>query len=99
MLAQTRKQTNINTNNTRIMIITIEGKQGEGKSALAREVTFGKTTLFILEADLGEKVKRILAEGIDFLVVDEVKDSTKVKLFLEEVKRKPNNTIIISQTK
>lgn len=66
------------------MIITIKGKQGEGKTALVKTILRKKKAIFIDQYDL--KVKDWLLElddSIDFLVVDEVTKMKKTKLFLE----------------
>lgn len=68
------------------MIITIEGKQGEGKTSLAREIVKGKKAILIGIEDIrGKEWLSDLAdkkeEGIkfDFLVIDGITDITDIQ--------------------
>lgn len=56
------------------MIITIEGKQGEGKTTLAREICKGKKVSFIKEHSLISPFwTNQMDDDTEMIVVDEVK--------------------------
>lgn len=57
------------------MIITIEGKQGEGKTTLAKKICKGKKVSFIDEHSLKSPFwTNQMDEDTDIIVVDNVKD-------------------------
>lgn len=83
------------------MIITIEGKNGEGKTTLAKMITEinNKKAIFIYEYDLYNKSwLSELDSSIHFLVIDEITEIKKAKLFLKKIKVKlPTGIILIRQ--
>lgn len=60
------------------MIITIKGKQGSGKTNLARKICKGKNFLYINESFLNSTWwTHEIDKKIDFIIVDEVKNYKK----------------------
>lgn len=87
------------------MIITIEGKQGEGKTTLANEICKGKKTVFITESSLKNSMwSAQIDRETEFLVVDEVILFSKTQHFFRKAIRKFSKTekfphvILINQT-
>lgn len=60
------------------MIITIEGKRGEGKTMLAREITKGKRAVWINEYRLDSQWwTGLIDKTTEFIVFDEISDINK----------------------
>ena len=61
------------------MIITIEGKRGEGKTMLAREITKGKRAVWINEYRLDSQWwTGLIDKTTEFIVFDEISDINKL---------------------
>ena len=87
------------------MIITIEGKQGEGKSKLTDKITKGEGVLFISNYELLQDMDNeddlfVALEHSDYLVVDYITDLIFCKKSVEKLqKRLPKtNFILITQS-
>ena len=62
------------------MVIVIEGKQGEGKTTLVNKITQGAKVLTISEKDTSSiNWMASLTHDTEYLVVDEVRQTRKVK--------------------
>lgn len=61
------------------MIITIEGRPGEGKSTLAGAICAGKNVLHITENDLNGRLWFCTDNVPDYIVVDNVNNIELVK--------------------
>lgn len=57
------------------MIITIEGKAGEGKNLLSKKITQGSTSILLDEYEVGRAFwNRNISKTTDFVIIDDVKD-------------------------
>ena len=61
------------------MIITIEGKPGEGKSKLASMICANKNVLYMEESYLGGRLWFCADRTPDYIVVDNVNNIERVK--------------------
>lgn len=67
------------------MIITIEGKQGEGKTVLAGMITEGKTCHYLNHGDIKRMAK--VVESVkhdDYIVIDDIVDYDAVYTFFKK---------------
>jgi thymidylate kinase len=61
------------------MIITIKGKEGEGKTLLAKEICKGKNVSFIEQHFLKSPFwTELIDDNVDFIIIDNVVDKSDV---------------------
>ena len=60
------------------MIITIEGKRGEGKTSLAKQITNGKRTIWMAEHNMDTYWGTgLIDETIEYVVIDDIVNMDK----------------------
>jgi len=68
------------------MYVTIEGKQGEGKTSFAKQLAGAEKAVFISSNELFNRDWLLkIREDTPFLAVDEVGDAEKVKAFFNDM--------------
>lgn len=69
------------------MIITIEGKQGEGKTMMSKLITKDRRTFCVDEHTLDTPFwTNGMDTNVEFIIVDEVKDYDKIHSFFNKSK-------------